>query len=149
MKIAERTSGIARMALLFFLALPAACATTEPGGKAGPLAPGVGFEQAPPVSGAPPEATAAVPSPAPLPSPATEPVPPASPAPVASRMKHQHKYVNVRPDPSAGNKPVAVLQGGKRVEVTAEQGNWVKIRWTRGKKELEGWVFKKYVEGYE
>lgn len=148
MKKLHRTSGFARMALLFSLSLTAACATTTPVEKAGPQAPGVGFEVVipAPASEAPP---AAVTTPAPPPSPTLDPAPAASPAPIASRIKHQHKYVNVRPDPSSGNKPVAVLQGGKRIEVVGEQESWVKIRWTRGKKELEGWVFKKYVEGQE
>ena len=149
MKKRPRTSGFTRMALLLSLSLTAACATTAPVEKAGPQAPGIGFEVVVPAPGTEAPPAAAVTTPAPSPSPSVEPAPAASPAPVASRIKHQHKYVNVRPDPSSGNKPVAVLQGGKRVEVMGEQESWVKIRWTRGKKELEGWVFKKYVEGQE
>jgi uncharacterized protein YgiM (DUF1202 family) len=57
--------------------------------------------------------------------------------------------VNVRPGPSTGNKPVAVLMGGKKVEVLAKEGAWVKIRWTRGMKTPEGWVAGKFVETSE
>ncbi|WP_052263461.1 SH3 domain-containing protein [Geobacter pickeringii] len=137
-----------RMALILSLALTAACTTVAPqsgGEHGGPLAPGVGFEVDAPTTSPPP----AVAVPTPAPSPAVEQKPAAAPVPVASRIKQHHKYVNVRPDPSSGKKPVAVLQGGKRVEIIGEEGNWVKIRWSRGKKEHEGWVFKKYVEGHE
>ncbi|WP_298272474.1 SH3 domain-containing protein [Geobacter sp.] len=139
----------ARMALLIPLSLMTACATvnTPPVAEhAGPLAPGTGFEvDAPTTSPSP----AAVPPPAPVPSPAAPPAPPASLKPVAGRIRHHHKYVNVRPDPSSRNRPVAVLRGGKRIKILGEEGNWVKIRWSRGKRELEGWVFRKYVEGRE
>ncbi|WP_298438836.1 SH3 domain-containing protein [Geobacter sp.] len=136
----------ARMALLLFLPLTAACTTMNAPPAAehtAPQAPGVGFEAGIPAS--PPAPLNPAPVPAQPPSPAVQPA--AAPAPVAGRIRPHHKYVNVRPDPSSRHKPVAVLQGGKRIEILGEEGNWVKIRWSRGKRELEGWVFRKYVEG--
>lgn len=135
-----------RMALILSLALTAACTTVNPPPAvehAGPQAPGVGFDVDAPATSPPP--TVAVPPPAP--SPAVEQKPAAAPTPVASRINRHHGYVNVRPTPSSGKKPVAVLPGGKRIEIIGEEGNWVKIRWSHGKKEHEGWVFRKYVEG--
>lgn len=139
---------LARVALLLSISLTAACTAVTPPPVAEQAVPqGVGFEAE--VLGSPAAPTAATPATAPLPLPSEEPAPAATPPPAASRIKRQHRYVNVRPDPSSERKPVAVLMGGKRVEVVGEQENWVKIRWQRGKKELEGWVFKRFVEGHE
>lgn len=134
------------------LALPllASCTTLKGAGpdEAVPSAPSIGFEME-------------TPSPAPtLPAatPRQESLQPAPPAPQAAappsrpmqtKLRDRPRYVNVRPEPSADGKPVAVLMGGKRVEVVEEQGGWLKIRWHRGKMELEGWVVRRYVEGYD
>lgn len=66
-----------------------------------------------------------------------------------SRINPLHSYVNVRKAASAGGRPIAVLKGGKLIEVVDEEDRWVKIRWKRGNKLKEGWVVKKFVEGVE
>jgi hypothetical protein len=140
------------MTLLLSISLTAACTAVTPPPVAehlAPQAPGIGFQAEAPASSLATSATSHLPSPVVEPAPAASQTPAAASEPVATRIKRQHKYVNVRPDPSSEKKPAAVLMGGKRIEVVGEQENWVKIRWQRGKKELEGWVFKRFVEGYE
>jgi len=137
----QTTSRLARMALVFTLLLPAACATMEPPPveeKAGPQAPGGSFDTEAP---APSPEQAAVTTKAEVPK-----APTAETTPALGKITPRQKYVNVRPEPSTSNRPVAVLRGGKKVEVLAREGAWVKIRWTRGKKTLEGWVAGKFME---
>lgn len=137
----QTTSRFARMAFYLSLALTAACATVNTAPveqKVGPQAPGASFDGNAAASG---DAPAAVPQ-APTAETSTAP----APAPAPGRITPRQKYVNVRPEPSTNNKPVAVLAGGKKVEVLAREGAWVKIRWTRGKKTFEGWVASKFVD---
>ncbi|WP_306535002.1 SH3 domain-containing protein [Geobacter sp.] len=137
----QTTSLFARMALVFALLLSTACATVNTAPveeKVGPQAPGGSFDTEAPAPGpAPAAATTAAAAPQ---------TPSAETTPAPGRITPRQKYVNVRPEPSTSNKPVAVLMGGKKVEVLAREGGWVKIRWTRGKKTLEGWVAGKFVE---
>uniref|UniRef100_A0A831UBC1 SH3 domain-containing protein n=1 Tax=Geobacter metallireducens TaxID=28232 RepID=A0A831UBC1_GEOME len=139
----QTTTRSARMALVLSLLLTAACATVNTAPveeKAGPQAPGAGFETEP----LPPAAAPDI-APAPTVTPqASVTVTTISQTP--GRITPRRKYVNVRPAPSAANRPVAVLMGGKKVEVLDRKEEWVKIRWTRGKKVLEGWVAEKFVE---
>ncbi|RNC71849.1 MAG: SH3 domain-containing protein [Desulfuromonadales bacterium] len=142
-----RTSRFARMALIVSLSLTAACATVTTAPveeKAGPQAPGVGFNAESPTPEAAPAAVTPPSTPPQSPGVETTSAPPN--VPVSGRITPRQKYVNVRPAPSTDNRPVAVLMGGKKVEVLAEEGTWVKIRWTRGKKVFEGWVVTKFVE---
>lgn len=89
---------------------------------------------------------------------ATEPVPVAEdedrdenvPAgPKTTRLKMKPALVNVRPEPGTAKPALAVLKGGKRVAVLEEQGSWVKIRWQRKQKTMEGWVFRRFIEGLD
>ncbi len=128
---------IARMAFLLSLSLTAACATVNTAPveeKAGLQAPEAGLQVESPA----PVATPAAPTAAPVTPQASVTVTTISLVP--GKITTRHKYVNVRPEPSTDKKPVAVLKGGKTVEVLGREGTWVKIRWTRGKKTLEGWV---------
>lgn len=139
----QTTTRIARMALVLSLLLTAACATVNTAPveeKAGPQAPGAGFEAESLPHAAAPDAAPA----APVTPQASVTVTTISQA--TGRITPRQKYVNVRPRPSTANKPVAVLSGGKKVEVLDRQDEWVKIRWTRGKKAHEGWVAGKFVE---
>lgn len=132
-----------RTALVLSLLFAAACATVNTAPvekKAGPQAPGARFEAEALPPAAAPDATPA----APLTPQASETVPTISQS--VGRITPRQKYVNVRPRPSTDNKPVAVLSGGKKVEVLGHEGTWTKIRWTRGKKSHEGWVAAKFVE---
>ncbi|ABB33529.1 bacterial SH3 domain lipoprotein, putative [Geobacter metallireducens GS-15] len=140
----QTAMGIARMAFLLSLSLTAACATVNTAPveeQAGPQAPETGLEAEPPA-----------PVPAPAAPPAVAPVTPQASVTVTTiplvpgKITPRQKYVNVRPEPSTGKKPVAVLSGGKYVEVLGREGTWVKIRWTRGKKAHEGWVAGKFVD---
>lgn len=146
MNYQQKTKHLAMTALILSLALTTACTTinTAPVGEmTGPQAPGTGFDgelQAPastpvvPGTAAGTQATSVEPTP----------VPPPAPAP--GRIVPRQKYVNVRPDPSTNNKPIAVLMGGKKVEILSKEGSWTKIRWKRGKKVSEGWVAGKFVD---
>jgi len=134
---------IARMAFLLSLSLTAACATVNTAPveeKAGLQAPEAGLQVESPA----PVATPAAPTAAPVTPQASVTVTTISLVP--GKITTRHKYVNVRPEPSTDKKPVAVLKGGKTVEVLGREGTWVKIRWTRGKKTLEGWVAGKFME---
>ncbi len=146
MNYQQKTKHLAMTALILSLSLTTACTTinTAPvGEKTGPQAPGTGFDgemqtpaSAPVVPGTSAGAQATSVEPAP--------VPPPPPAP--GRIVPRQKYVNVRPAPSTNNKPIAVLMGGKKVEVLSKEGSWTKIRWKRGKKVGEGWVAGKFVD---
>ena len=139
----QTSMSIARMTFLLSLALTAACATVSTAPveeKAGPQAPGAGLEAEPSASVSAP----AAPTDAPVIPQASVTVTTVSQVP--GKITSRQKYVNVRPEPSTNKKPVAVLSGGKSVEVLAREGAWVKIRWTRGKKTHEGWVAAKFVE---
>src|SRR5690349_5994932 len=58
--------------------------------------------------------------------------PPATETPaVRTRLHEKPALVNVRPEPGTTRAPIAVLKGGKVVEVLEEQGGWLKIRWLR------------------
>lgn len=141
---------LARMALLVTLSLTAACATvdtTSVEDKGGPQAPGPGYDAATLAPGAARTATSP-----PSASPATQSAEAAATSfrtPVPGQITRRQKYVNIRPEPSTNKKPVAVLTGGKKVEIIDRQELWLKIRWTRGKKMLEGWVAGKYVDAPE
>lgn len=139
----QTTTRIARMALVLSLLLTAACATVNTAPveeKAGPQAPGARFE----AEALPPAAAPDTTPPTPVTPQASVTVTTISQA--TGRITPRQKYVNVRPRPSTANKPVAVLSGGKKVEVLGREGTWTKIRWTRGKKTLEGWVAAQFVE---
>lgn len=141
---------LARTALLVTLSLAAACATMDTApveDKGGPQAPRPGYDAATPAPGATRTAT-------PPPSASSAPQPAEAAAtsfrtPVPAQITRRQKYVNIRPEPSANKKPVAVLMGGKKVEIIDRQELWLKIRWTRGKKVFEGWVAGKYVDSPE
>lgn len=136
----------ARMALILSLSLTAACTTIAKAPvekNAGPMAPGAGFDDEPQAPASAPVAPKAA---AEVTATAVETAPTAIPAPAPGRITPRQKYVNVRPDPSANKKPIAVLRGGKKVDVLNKEGAWAKIRWSRGKKVREGWVAGKFVE---
>lgn len=67
-------------------------------------------------------------------------------APRVKRLKMKPALVNVRPEPGTERPPLAVLKGGKRVTVLEERGSWVKIRWFRKDKSVEGWVYGRFIE---
>lgn len=146
MNYQQKAQYFTRMALILTLSLTAACTTIAKAPvekNAGPMAPGAGFDDEPQTPASIPvtpkaaaEVTAAV----------VESAPSATPEPAPGRITLRQKYVNVRPDPSASKKPIAVLRGGKKIDVLSKEGAWAKIRWSKGKKVREGWVAGKFVE---
>lgn len=132
--------------LALIVPILAACATVDEE-RAGPQAPGIGFEDAPvAVDRAGQQPPSLPPATQPLPEETLEPAAPVKPRPVVSRIRPEHKYVNVRRSPSSHKGVVAVLKGGKHVEVLEEQQSWVRVRWQRGGKTVDGWVYRKFVE---
>jgi uncharacterized protein YgiM (DUF1202 family) len=142
----QKTKHLATAALILSLTTACTSINTAPvGKKTGPQAPGTVFDgelqasttaSTPVVPGTSAGAQAT--------SVEQAQVPPTAPAP--GRIDPRHKYVNVRPAPSTNNKPIAVLMGGKKVEVLGTEGSWTKIRWKRGTKVSEGWVAGKFVD---
>jgi len=65
-------------------------------------------------------------------------------------VKKQYPKVNIRPTPGTENAALTVLHGGDKLSLLSEQGDWLRVRFfdTTGK-ELEGWIYKYLVEGYE
>lgn len=145
MNYQQKVRYFARMALILSLSLTAACATTKAPveEKAGAMAPGAGFDdepQAPAATPVTPKASAEVTATV------VESAPASAPVPASGRITPRQKYVNVRPEPSTHKKPIAVLVGGKKIEVLGTEGSWTKIRWSRGKKVREGWIAGKFVK---
>lgn len=148
MNYQQKTKHLATAALILSLSLTTACTTINNTApvveKTGPQAPGTGFDGE--LQAYTPASTPVVPGTsagAQATSVEQAQVPPTAPTP--GRIDPRHKYVNVRPAPSTNNKPIAVLMGGKKVEVLGTEGSWTKIRWKRGKKVNEGWVAGKFV----
>jgi hypothetical protein len=132
--------------LALFVPILAACATVDEE-RVGPQAPGIGFEEAPVVVDRAGQQPPSLPPAAqPLPEQTSVPAEPAETRPAASRIRPEHKYVNVRRGPSSRKGVVAVLKGGKHVEVLEEEQSWVRVRWQRGGKTVDGWVYRKFVE---
>lgn len=146
MNYQQKTKHLATAALILSLTTACTSINTAPvGEKTGPQAPGTGFDGE--LQASTPASTPVVPGTsagAQATSVEQAQVPPAAPAP--GRIDPRHKYVNVRPAPSTNNKPIAVLMGGKKVEVLGTEGSWTKIRWKRGTKVSEGWVAGKLVD---
>lgn len=146
MNYQQKTKHLATAALILSLTTACTSINTAPVGKmTGPQAPGTGFDGE--LQASTPASTPVVPGTsagAQATSVEQAQVPPTAPA--TGRIDPRHKYVNVRPAPSTNNKPIAVLMGGKKVEVLGTEGSWTKIRWKRGTKVSEGWVAGKFVD---
>lgn len=65
-------------------------------------------------------------------------------------VKQGYSKVNVRPTPSTEQPPVASLNGGDKVHLVEERGDWLQVTFfdTAGK-EQTGWVYKYLVDGYD
>ncbi|HVR44714.1 MAG TPA: SH3 domain-containing protein [Thermoanaerobaculia bacterium] len=77
------------------------------------------------------------------------PEPPADPAPVAATpaepigsARVSATSLNVRPDPSTANEPLASLRRGERVGILEKRAQWTRIRLSGG---TEGWVAARYL----
>lgn len=125
----------------------AAC-TTVTGERAGPQAPGIGFEETPAVDRTDRQHAPVPPVVQPPPPQPPEPLAtPAAAAPALLRIGPEHTYVNARSGPSPRTKVVAVLRSGTHLELLGEQGRWLRVRWQHGGKTVEGWVYRRFVEG--
>lgn len=62
-------------------------------------------------------------------------------------ISKKHSSVNVRPEPSTNQAPIATLKGGDKVEKIEAKGGWIKIRFNNSDdKQMEGWISKTLVE---
>jgi uncharacterized protein YgiM (DUF1202 family) len=107
------------------------------------------FEAPPEIKGAPQPATSAV---------AVDPAKNASAtAPDAgqaakaniTRVNTKEKLVNVRTAPSTKSRTLAVLKGGQTIEILETKQSWLKIKWQAGDVAKQGWMNRRFVEGYE
>ena len=64
-----------------------------------------------------------------------------------SRIKSNHSSVNVRPVPSTDTPPIGSIKGGEEIVIIEEDGDWLKIQFTKDNYK-EGWIYKYLAEGY-
>jgi len=66
-----------------------------------------------------------------------------------TRINQKEPYVNIRSAPSSKSRSLAVLKGGHSLEVLETRDSWVKISWQKGDAVKQGWLKKRFVEGYK
>jgi uncharacterized protein YgiM (DUF1202 family) len=71
-----------------------------------------------------------------------------SPANIA-RIHPKERSVNIRTSPSVKSRIVAKLKGGHSIEVLETRDNWLKVKWQKGAAVRQGWLKRRFVEGYE
>jgi len=67
----------------------------------------------------------------------------------ATRINPKEPYVNIRSAPSLQSRTVAVLKGGHSLEVLEIRDTWMMVKWLKGDLVKQGWLKKRFVEGYE
>lgn len=72
-----------------------------------------------------------------------------APKAAVTRIKPKEPYVNIRSEPSAKSRSIAVLKGGHSIEVLETKDSWVKITWQKGNAMKQGWMKKSFAEGHE
>ncbi|MBC7777159.1 MAG: SH3 domain-containing protein [Phycisphaerae bacterium] len=72
-----------------------------------------------------------------------------SPKPPRTRISPKERYVNIRSAPSTDSKTIAVFKGGHSLDILQIKDNWVKIQWNKGGMVKQGWLKKRFAEGYQ
>ena len=65
---------------------------------------------------------------------------------IMTRISPKEPYVNIRTEPSAKSRKIAVLKGGHSIEVLETRDSWVKVQWQKGNAVKQGWMKKSFVE---
>lgn len=65
---------------------------------------------------------------------------------ITAKISQKEKRAKIKSAASNKSRTIARLQGGKRIEILDEKGNWLKIRWQEKDKVREGWVNKQYID---
>jgi uncharacterized protein YgiM (DUF1202 family) len=73
---------------------------------------------------------------------------PAAKATIA-KITPKEQFVNIRGKASVKSRKIAVLNGGHSIEILEEKDGWLKIKWQKGDAVKQGWLKKRFVEGYE
>ena len=68
---------------------------------------------------------------------------------ITTRINPKEPFVNVRNAPSIKSRNIAVIMGGQTIEILEAKDVWVKIIWKKGEVVKQGWLKKRFVEGYE
>lgn len=71
------------------------------------------------------------------------------PRTLTSRINPKDTFVNVRSAPSVKSRNIAVLKGGQTVEILEVRDVWMKVKWQTGDVAKQGWLKKRFVEGYD
>jgi len=66
-----------------------------------------------------------------------------------NRINPNEPFVNVRTAPSIKSRNIAVIMGGQAFEILETTDAWLKIKWKQGNVEKQGWLKKRFVEGYD
>jgi len=65
---------------------------------------------------------------------------------ITAKINKHEKRVKIKSVASNKSRTVARLQGGKKIEILEEKGNWLKIRWQEKDKTWEGWSRKEHID---